>query len=309
MIEHITAERTANAIMQDTSFNGSFIVVEGMKDYKLYSKFINVDNQVVIKQVGGRKKVIEVIEILNDRNFNRKVGIIDSDFSKLLKEELKVDNLFLTDYHDIEVMMFDSPAIHTTLNMYISTEKLKEFLNGREVENIIMNIAERIGILKLANSLHNLGLSFKPKNADGRTLKYREFICDRTLNYKGEEKLIQTVCNYSNNRGNTISKIEIVKEKIAEVYEMEYDLEQLVNGHDLTNILFILLKKVLRSNNGSLYDYNSIEDALIMSYEARFWIETELFKNLYDWSTLNNFNIFKDDIVELYIKMNKPIEV
>ncbi|AYK05132.1 DUF4435 domain-containing protein [Brevibacillus laterosporus] len=313
MIEHITAERTANAIMQDTSFIGTYLIVEGMKDYKLYSKFVNIDNGVEVKQVGGKEKVQAVIEILNVRGFNRKVGIIDSDFSRILKDEPSVKNLFLTDYHDNEVMMFKSDALITTLNMYIGREKLNEFLNGREVENIVMSIAEKIGVLKLANHIYTLGLAFKPKTGDGKNLKYKEFICDRTLDFLGEEKMVQTVRNYSNNRGTIVPKTEVVQEKIAEVleyeYEYEYELEQLVNGHDLTNILFLLLKRVLRSNNKSLSDYNAIEDALIMSYEARYWVETNLFEKLYDWSNHNNLTIFKDDLIDLYHIINNRVAV
>ncbi len=299
----MTADRTANAIMQDPTFEGTYLVVEGMKDYKLYTKFLNMGNQVEIKQVGGKDKVQTVIKILNNRGFNKKVGIIDSDFSKLTKNEANVDNLFLTDYHDIEVMMFESPALETAINMYVTTEKLETFLNGIQLRVIILIIAEQIGLLKLAHHIHNLGLAFKPEKIDGNALKYKDFIDDRTLKFRGREKLIKAVCNYSFNRGNSVAEANFIEEKIDELLKNKYDLLQLVNGHDLSNIVFYLLKKVLRSQNKSLYDYNSIEDSFIMSYEARYWIKTQLFKNIYDWAELNDSNLLKEDIKDLYIKM------
>ncbi|MGX5643067.1 hypothetical protein ACWKUB_28115 [Bacillus toyonensis] len=303
----MTADRTANAIiMQDTSSDKTFVIVEGMKDYKLYTKFLNVHNQVEIKQVGGTERVQQVIQILNEREFNSKVGIIDSDFSKILNDEVDVENLFLTDFHDSEVMMFESPALEMVLSMYVTREKLETFLDKREIREIIIKLAEEIGLLKLANYVHGLGLAFKPREADGNTLKYKDFINDRTLDLIGREQLIQAVRNYSFNRSDSVAEIDVIKERIEELSNSEYELVQLVNGHDLSNIIFLLLKKVLRCNNRSLYDYNSIEDALIMSYEARYWVETELFQNLHKWAELNDEDLFREDIKELYEKL-RPV--
>ncbi|MBM7634293.1 DUF4435 domain-containing protein [Geomicrobium sediminis] len=304
MFEHMTPERTANAIMQDTTFNGTYLIVEGTKDFNLYSKFFNIDDTVEIKQVGGKEKVRDIIKILEERKFNKKIGIIDADFSKILEEDQLVQDIFSTDYHDSEVMMFKSPALETVLYIYVTKKKLDEFMSGREIKESLLNIAKEIGLLKLANDLHSLGLAFKPKKIDGKNLKYKDFIDEKTLQFKGKEQLINTVFNYSINRSIQMVDKELVKQKIEELSEKEYDLLQLVNGHDLSNILFLLLKKSLRSSKKSLSDYNAIEDSFIMSYEARYFMETELFQNLYKWSSSNDANLFKEDIKELYQKMN-----
>lgn len=297
----MTAERTANAIMQDTTFSGTYLIVEGMKDFNLYNKFLK--NTASIKQVGGKEKVKDVIKILEERHFNNKIGIIDADFSKILGEAQEVESIFFTDYHDSEVTMFKSPALETVLYNYITREKLEAFLNGRDIRAILLELSKEIGLLKLANHLNSLGLAFKPKNIDGNTLKYKEFIEERTLQFKGKDDLINTVRNYSFNRSQQVADKETIKQKIEELSIKEYDLLQLVNGHDLSNIIFLLLRKCLRSTNKALTDYNAVEDAFIMSYEARYFINTELFKSLYEWTNLKNMEIFKDDIRELYQKM------
>lgn len=309
MLEHITPERTANAIMQDTSFTGAYLVVEGMKDYKFYSKFIDVDKAVQIKQVGGKEKVKEVIELLNQRGFDRQVGVVDSDFDKILNNAAHVQNLYTTDYHDIEVMMFKSNALDTVLNIYVKKEKLENFLDGRKIEDVIIYISKKIGLLKLGNKVNNLGLCFKPERVDGNPLKYREFISDRDLTFQGDEKMILTVRNYSQNRGTIIADIEKINSTLKEVSVKTYDLEQLVNGHDLTNILYLFMKKVLRSTNRSLFDYNTIEDSLIMSYESRYFIDTQLFNSLYNWATSKKLDFFKGDILYLYSKIHDSIAV
>lgn len=300
----MTPERTANAIMQDTTFNGTYLIVEGTKDFNLYGKFFDIGDTVEIKQVGGKEKVIEVIKILEERKFKEKIGIVDADFSKILGEEQLVKDIYSTDYHDSEVMMFKSQALETVLYIYVTKKKLDEFLSGREIKDSLLNIAKEIGLLKLANHLHSLGLAFKPKKADGKPLKYKDFIDEKALQFKGKEQLINTVFNYSINRSSQMADKEFVKQKIDELSKNEYDLLQIVNGHDLSNIIYLLLKKTLRSSKKSLLDYNAIEDSFNMSYEARYFIETKLFRDLYKWSSSNDVKLFKEDVKELYQKMN-----
>ncbi|MED5221960.1 DUF4435 domain-containing protein [Bacillus safensis] len=304
MFRDMTPERTANAIMQDNMFNGTYLIVEGKKDFNLYSKFVDVDNSVEIKQVGGKEKVKSVIKILDERDFSNKIGIVDADFSKLTNEEPLMDNIYTTDCHDSEVMMYNSKALENMLNIYISKKKLLGFLDGREIREILMNIAQEIGILRLANHLYSLGLAFKPKQIDGKPLKYDKFINEKNFEFKGREQLIDTVINYSLNRNGKISSKEQVKDLFDELSNSGYDLLHLVNGHDLSNILYILLKKSLKSTNKSLHDYNSLEDAIILAYESTFFFETELFKNLFIWSIDNNNFFFKNDIKELYQRIN-----
>lgn len=306
MIEYITADRIANSIMQDTTFSGHYLIVEGNKDYKLYKKFIS--DSIRIKEAWGCEKVKEVLDVLERRGFNKKVGIIDSDFSQLLDIKLDIKDLFVTDYHDIEVMMINSSALTTVIDVFCKREKFEEFSKGVEVYRIIIDIGKNIGLLKLANTLFGLGLVFKPKEVDGKQLKYREFISERDLSFLGLEAMFQTVLNYSRGKSAQLATLEDIKQRYQELSNEDFIEEQLVNGHDLSNILFILFKKVLRSNNKMLVDYNSIEDSLIMSYESSDFVNTRLFKKLFQWSIENDVNLFKEPIVNIYLGSNKELD-
>lgn len=59
---------------------------------------------------------------------------------------------------------------------------------------------------------------------------------------------------------------EIAKVAAKELKEKDFDLNHLVNGHDLSNLL---MKKVFKSRNRMLVN-NSLEDSLILSYEFDF---------------------------------------
>ena len=72
----------------------------------------------------------------------------------------------------------------------------------------------------------------------------------------------------------------------------EYPIYQLVNGHDLTNLLFILMKKVLRSKNKMLQDANSVEDSLTLSYEFDDFKTTDLYAEIKNWADENDVDVF-----------------
>ncbi|WOA60673.1 DUF4435 domain-containing protein [Bacillus mycoides] len=303
MIEQMSAVRIANAIMLDSSFQGHYLIVEGSKDSKLYGKFVNTDGEVRIKEAWGCNNVKEVLNILESREFDKKIGIVDSDFSVILNESLKTNNLFVTDYHDIEVMMFKSTALNTVLGTLGDTEKIKDFSQTTPIDSIILNLAAKIGLLKLTNKIYNLGLVFKPKRLDSKPLKYKDFISEKNLTFISDDMMIKTVFNYSLNRGTDLSDINEIKEKFNLVTKKAYQIEHLVNGHDLSNIIFLLLKRVIRSNNAILKDFNCIEDSLIMAYEARDFIKTQIFYELSKWANDKDVNLFREDITILYSHM------
>ncbi len=124
MEKDITAERTANAIMLNTSFEGHHLIVEGKKDQKVYEKFIN-DKEIIIQIAFGKEKVKEIIRILTERGFNRKIGIIDADFIRINEEEDIIDGLFITDDHDIEVMIIKTQALENVLIRFALNQKLQ----------------------------------------------------------------------------------------------------------------------------------------------------------------------------------------
>ena len=297
MEEHITTERIANAIMQNAPFEGHYLVVEGPKDLKLYGKFIN-NQEIIIKVAFGKQKVKEVIEILTKRRFDRKIGIIDADFTRITEDEVEIDGLFITDDHDIEVMVIKTRALNDVLHIFCFKSKIQEFEKKHKisVRDQIFGLGKEIGYLKLANKIYDLGLVFKPKNPEGNQIKYKNFISDKTLKYLGDEKMIGTVINYSVNKSENIQSKIIINDRLSAIKEKEYPIDQLVNGHDLINALFILMKKVLSSKNKTLQCTNSVEDSLTLAYEFNDFKTTDLYVEIKNWADKNEVNVFNRDI-------------
>lgn len=293
MEEFITPERIANAIMQDNRFEGYYLIVEGNKDVKLYSKFIKKDN-IRIRPALGNMKVKETLSILEERDFKKKFGIIDSDFNKIILDKIDMDCLFETDDHDIEVMMINSRALENVVSLFCTPEKIIKFekINKTNILDSLFNVAIEVGYLKLANKINDLGLSFKPKTADGNLIRYSNFTCIKSLKYLGDEKLIDSVISYSRVKNSKMKKKPEIERSLIKSKKTKYDRNQLVNGHDLCNVLFILMKKVLGSSNKMLVNNNSVEDSLILSYEYVQFQETTLYNNIKEWSDSKKIQVF-----------------
>jgi ribosomal protein S8 len=282
MEEYIIADRVANAIMMDNSFKGFYLVVEGVKDYNLFSKFFDKNN-VKIKEAFGCEKVKSVLEILKREGYSNRFGIIDSDFGKILNVNHNVDGLFITDSHDIEVMIIKTNALESVLRIFTSAEKIENFERRRNqtIRSVIMELGAEIGYLKLAHKIYDLGLIFKPHSPEGNQIRYRDFIDERdNLRFKGRASLVQTLLNYSNNKTPNLKSEQEITERLNEIAAQSYDIEQLVNGHDLTNILYLLIKKVFVSTSRMLNDFNAIESSLTLAYEYEDFKQTDLYSKI-----------------------------
>ena len=73
MVQDITGIRIANALSMDKTFQGTFLVVEGMRDEIFFNKFIN-KQCCQIYTAKGKPNVLESIQILNERKFGRAFG-------------------------------------------------------------------------------------------------------------------------------------------------------------------------------------------------------------------------------------------
>jgi len=294
--EHITPESRANSILLDKSFKGSYLVVEGKTDYLFFSKFIEKEN-CRINIAFGNQNVIQILDILEKRNYTKAIGIIDADFRKILNKIPKNKNIILTETHDIETLIMESSIFEYVLESLSSNEKYNIFLSkiNVSIKEYILELAKPIAILKLINETENLELRFKSLNIDGNTIKYNEFINKETFTFISLEKLIVAIKNY--NQKPALS-VEELKSKIEIYLKNSYNLYEICNGHDITNIISIGLQKKLGSINISA---DEIGKLLIMSYDFNYFKTTELYNNIISLLKSNQIiNIFKNNLVLLY---------
>lgn len=288
MEEYITPDRIANSIMQEGLFDGVYLLVEGAKDIKLYSRLVQKES-VRLRQTHGKYKQRAVYAILTERRFDEKIAIRDADFLRIpgnVKfDDGYLDNIFTTDGHDSEVMVVSSSAFNDLVSVSCSEDKLATLERKMQcdIRSLVLNLAEPIGYLRLANKKFNLGLSFKPERAGGTALKFKKFVCDKKLSFIGFDELINTVYEYSRGRGSILKSRAEIRSKLDEIMLNKYPLHEIVNGHDLAEIMAIVLKKGLQSQSGLVQDSSSIEDALALAYGPQHFSKTNLYARIKTW--------------------------
>ncbi len=287
MTESIKPERIANAIRMKNLNEKSFLIVEGISDQVLFNKFINKDN-CDIEIAFGNLNVIAVVENLISGGYDGVLGIIDSDFRIINAESFNENPIFLSDFHDLEIMFITSNAFTDVLNSYNVEQKLvTNWSSFNEFRNHLFNISIAIGYLKLINSRNNYGIKFKPDNPDGRYLEYSKFVDVTTLSYLGDEVLVQTVLRYENQQ----ARLHITGEHLLKdlnILDKKLDRNHLCNGHDIMQLIALSLKKNISNLNSKAVDFKQIEKEFALAYDSRFFINTNLYKKIKAWEQEKN---------------------
>ena len=162
MREFITAARKANEIMMLRSrHRGSFLIVEGSSDAKVFNNLVDSSNCKVTPAF-SKETVIQVLTELEKRGAKGILAIVDSDFWVLEGKRINQPNLFVTDTHDLETMLLLSPALEKVLGEYIPGDKLSYLEKiGTKVRELLLDVGIQIGYLRWLNYKENLGLNFE----------------------------------------------------------------------------------------------------------------------------------------------------
>lgn len=281
------------AAKQNSSFTGCYVYVEGGSDCRFWKNHFD-NKSVKIVACNGWEKVVETVnEKLDDTTTC--IGIIDSDFRKLIDYEFKLpDNIFITDDHDIEMMIFHTSAYRRVLNNYDKVDHLSDFENENgNILDYVIEEANKIGLLKLINQRDNLGMKLKSKRKEDEypdMPKYENFM-DSNLKINSAHDMISSLITWSINHK---AKPNKNNEEIETLYNDEdihqYDSWQLSNGHDVSYVMAILLHK--KKIYGRKIDVNALEDNLRMAPSTEEMKHSQLFRDLKSWEQKNGVKIF-----------------
>jgi hypothetical protein len=235
------------------------ILVEGANDARLYPKFLkDFQTRVIVIKSGGKSNMLEALTILAD-NTKQAIGICDADFYHLDKNYPALENVFLTDYHDIEMtMMYFNHADNAILQMVLPETAF-------------------IGYTRWYNE-KNAG-NFNFKKVDVGTF----FISNGKPRLDGE-KYLSELNHVSKNKTMAITKKEI--EEFIKLNKTE-DYFNLCTGHDIIVGITLIL-----GNNNTLEEYQkSLQDSFTIDH----FMQTNLYKSMLSWQTINGFDILNTE--------------
>ncbi len=280
MREQITPDRIANSIrLLRSDHEGVFLIVEGHSDKLIYERLVN-KQEVRATIASGKNNAIKALSILEKENFRRVVAVIDADFSRIEQQIPDSNNLFLTDEHDLEMMLIKSAAFDKLLKERGSEEKIAAF--SKDIRETLLKLGQEIGKLRLLSLRNELNLKFEGLN-------FSKFIDKKNLSID-IDKLMISIKNHSQKLSLDEQQI---KQDLSVISDENHDPWQLCCGHDFISILAIALWKVLGTRNANDVKKEDLERELRLAYELSYFYQTQIYQLMVNWQSNNHpYQIF-----------------
>jgi Protein of unknown function (DUF4435) len=256
-----------------------FIFVEGESDIRLFRKIFDSNRCKVESIPGGNSKVEDCVKLLLHIS-NLIIGIRDADFLHLSEAPYAKENMFLTDYHDIEMDLILNDTIFSSI-----MSEFTDFPTERHdsIRTDIFKILEDLSLLKLVNFESNFEIPFEGVGfQDNNILSISENFFD-TNTYL--ERL------FAKNNNNRHLKTELL-EKILEKKDLGHSFWQITNGHDFMKVLATFLREQAKAKGISDDMLSSI---FRTNYRKEYFEQTRLYQSTKDWADSKHITIYENN--------------
>lgn len=278
----LTSSDISNEIsMMRSAFSGTFLVVEGITDSRLYSKFIDRD-KVRILVAHSKNNVIQSVNECHDhRKDDKVVGFIDRDMDPLLGKKRRPP-IFTTDKRDMETTVIASPALDDIVAEYGERERVEAFENRfGNIADVLATSASPVGMLMYISYRRGMNLSFKD-------IDFERFIDDRNLSID-IGRMVSEIYNISMPQSYPKSTVaELVKGSLEDIP----DKWSIARGHDAVAILRIGLRSVFGAYNARSITEGELGGALRLAYSRTYFEKTKLYSDSQEWSKNNHLALW-----------------
>ncbi|TAH30541.1 MAG: DUF4435 domain-containing protein [Cytophagales bacterium] len=273
--QDITYQDKLDELIQDLSHPNSknvlFVLVEGDTDVRLFRKIF--DSHCKVENIiGGSSKVESAVAELLGRH-HLIIGIRDADFIHLNQSGYNNPNIFLTDFHDIEMMLIANDKLfYAILIEYFNDQMECDVTRSYIIESINF-----ISLLKLLNDREMLEFKFEVGFVDlidfeSCNIDYEQYF-NRLLSKSPSVKI--------KNLDDILSKLENLKQQNPNKF-------QLCNGHDFIDAFAEFLRK--KGNNPSLKN-NFLDSLFRIACTKEEFEKTMLYQDIKKWAKSKNIII------------------
>jgi len=252
----------------------NYIFVEGASDIKLFRKLFHHEKCKVEIIPGGKMKLEEAVSFLLN-TYPQIIGVRDADFLHLNESIYSKTNMFLTDFHDIEITMLAQCRVLNALFFEYTNLPIAQHITFRDE---MMNVLGGVSCLKWLNDREDLRLKFKAG--------FDDLIDFSKLEIDFKTYLTRIIDKSANT---TISDKRILEGKVEELNLLNPDLLQLTNGHDLIKVV----AKSFKENSNAKISEETLSSTLRVTFTEDDFKQTTLYSELSSWATLNNTELFK----------------
>ncbi len=284
MIGAVSSSDVANEMsMMRSVFKGTFLVVEGASDCRLYTKFVDTKNVNIIVAHSKTTVIRAVEEVVKKRRDEAVIGFVDLDMDALLGKKCKAP-IFRTDKRDMEATILSTPALEDVLSEYGDPAKMKEFTQKYgSISNTIAKVAGAVGLLMYISYSKGMNLSFKD-------LDHEKFVLRNGLKVE-LSKLVATV--FANSMPQRYSRSAVTEQlrSLCEEWGPSWDIAR---GHDAVAVLRLGLKYVFGSYNSRNLSDGELGGALRLAYNWDYFEDSNLYKESEKWCSQNNLALWKE---------------
>ena len=277
----------ANQIrLERATHMGSFLLVEGNNDAKLFGKFCDQQACSIVVCM-GRDYLLNAISDLELSGFCGVLGFADRDFSEFLSYPKFNGKVVFSDENDIEIMILCSAALEDLLREYGSENRVAAIVEstGRQVCDLVFDAASFIGTLRLLSQREGWSLLF-----EGMAYQFRNnnsYILDEVKTMKhivarSKVKLCLTESQILIHVRNLVSSCG--------------DVKNLCCGHDCVRILGRALKSEFGKTNqifNNKAGAKNLERILRLTYEYEYFQRTKAYEELRDWEIISGFKVLR----------------
>lgn len=284
------------AACQNKTFKGCYIYVEGNSDVSFWKNFLNKSETKIVACNGWPAVVDSVSRAKAEGTLC--IGIVDRDFYDYIHEPKKdEDQVFMTDDHDIEMMIYQSGDYEKVINNYDTSDKVEAYENQiqQSLLDEIKAIVDRIAHFRIAVKRNHLNLKFRHQNRK-QEIVYPDYenILDRHFEYKTDEDLIKYIINWSQGKVEGVPSDFQTTKQFLEVEDLnQFEESTFLNGHDMTLLMHLFLKKKVKIDIKQTLTPEDFEHQLYIAYEQKSLVATDLYTSIKQYADDNGINIFK----------------
>ncbi|HMY98214.1 MAG TPA: DUF4435 domain-containing protein [Nitrospira sp.] len=257
-----------------------WLAVEGDSDERLLrTRTYPVHPKIVIGY--GWEGVRDIIlEFHKEESRSIVIGLIDRDYRDHFDEQIQHSKIILSDFRDIENMLFNSSALARVVSEYGSDNKVPKTPQGEidsnSVRDKIYATSVKLGKLRIFCQSKFPKLSFKK-------IEHKKFVCDKTLALNPNTLLAHLS---GKNPGQPIPTNAQWEEAQLMTWPSEHlnSPQFVANGHDVMAILCIALRRIWGTNGGDL-DIESIEGSFRIGYSDDELVKSDMWAKI-----VNNLN-------------------
>ena len=279
MKQYVNAYDIANTVrMTKSRFPGSFLIVEGDSDARMYRRFTDSSACRVIPAL-GKANALGAMSILNEDGVPGVLAVVDNDFWRLDGGEPETDNLLVTDTHDLETMILNSTALDSALEEFGSKRRIRR-IKGT-VRDLLLHATLPLGYVRWlsGSGQDKTGFQF-------RHMSFAAFVVtgEGTLEIDLDRLLDEVSARTHEAK---IDRAAIKRRVHKLIGDGVHDPWQVCRGHDMITILAIGFREVYGNRDAKRISGDQVDRIMRLSFGYLAFSRTKLYEAIRDWEDAN----------------------